>query len=263
MEYFLFLGVAGISILLALAFALSIPILFVFLGLSVTKKLTPRLGRVPAYVLFSLFLTGPVLYWFHEWNTFKDRCQSASRPRISIVYSKVNGLAFDSGYPHGLLKRYFGGGSSSSSRFEFAESKRLEKNFLGEPVKDKTISRSSVSKGYENVDEMRSEFIVKGGDASPVNSAITSSQYESKLQVVRLSNNEVVAERHVLLFGGGITSLLLAFSTGSSYVACEAGDPKTFPWLTRQKTSAEVDHHNALVKKDVNFIHSVVWYQAP
>lgn len=260
MEVILFAGSSGIAFLLALAVVLSMPALYGFLGLQVAKRLDVQFGRVVAGAFLLLFLAIPISLWVYEWSVFKNRCENTGAVPITHVLTKVNGLAFELGYPQKLIP-YFGSGILNSSSFDFSESKRNPAWYnydIGNKLYER-CSRPKQSMSCEFVESPRSEFFVKGGDVHPVSKLF--GQYESVLQVVRSSNSEVVAERRLSLFGGGVLGLLLGFSTGSQHVACEAGNTRAFPWLGRQMTSADIERVNALVEKDVQFILSVVEYR--
>ena len=188
-----------------------------------------------------------------------SRCISAAPFLSTHSKTKFNGLAFDSGYP-GNLTHHFGSDNRDSSSYKFTEFK-LDLSLATHNNGGKLVRRcyGGLLKRCDDVENFQAEYMVRGGDIQPVQGLY--GQYESVLQVLRIKDNQVTAERRVSLFGGGVLGIYFGFFGQSQYLACNAGETNTYWWFGGGQQADGHEQNEKLEKRDVQFILSFVEYE--
>jgi hypothetical protein len=257
MEALLFTFAVALAFVIALVVVLAIPAAYGFLGIAIARRLSKRWSWIAVALGLSIYMVAPIAFWTNEWRAFQKRCEFAQvTPVLAQVTSSVRGLAFDLGYPVALAAHLRNTSSPLTPSDAFYE-KKLDRASFAFDLGDKVFERCRWPKGSiecESVSSLQSEFLVRGGEVV----ASELGQYESVLEVVRLSDGAVIAERRVLLFGGGVLGLFLGFAKGSQHLACAPGTKGAFPWIGRTQTRADWERRAAIIDNDLRFVRSVV-----
>jgi len=256
----------GLAWFVALVIVLLIPAAYGLFGIVVARRISRKSSWRLAGAALALFLAAPIAFWFHGYYLFKERCAIHVAPASTRELSSVRGLAFDLGYP-ATLARHFPGPAlswSAASRslpaIDFYEL-RLDPSAFAFDLGDNVYSRCRWPRNLftcEPASTLQSEFMVRGGREVQLSST---SQFENVLQVVRVSDDEVIAERRTPLFGGGVLGIFLGFTQGSRYLACNPSDGNIFPWLGAGRTKADYERTVDLMTRDVEFVHAAIKFR--
>lgn len=259
LEVLIFLAVVGFAFFAAAGIALIIPAAYVFSGWLIARHIEAEYGKFASLVVLLVFLAIPTLYWRYEWQSFESRCYSLSSSTTVRVKSRVRGLEFELGYPQHLMANMFGEMAKGPYRLDFYEMRLDPKSYsfdIGDKVHTRCLTSTGSSTRCSTFSTAQSEYLLQGGDVMPVPGSL--GQYERSLKILRISDNQIVAERPMALWGGGVFGLLKGFFTGSQFLVCEPNNPVRFGWLGRLKTEKDFAREEMIFKKDADFILSVI-----